>query len=140
MAAQNIIAYRDANGPFQSIADLEQVDGMDQYLIEALGDRLTVAVPALEPEPIPVVETEETIFAAARHAIEQGNVSQASDLYNRLIAQRADLDQVIADMQNALYRYPLDINFWQILGDAYLRTDKLQEALDAYTEAEELLR
>ena len=140
VAAQNIIAYREANGPFQSIGDLEQVEGMDQYLIEALGDQLTVAVPALEPEPIPVIETEETIFTAARHAMEQGQVNQAVEQYQRLIDQHAGLDQVIVDMQSALYRYPLDINLWVILGDAYVRTDKLQEALDAYTEAEELLR
>jgi cytochrome c-type biogenesis protein CcmH/NrfG len=43
-------------------------------------------------------------------------------------------------MQNALYQYPGDINFLIVLGDAYLRTDKLQEALDTYTKAEELLR
>ena len=140
VAAQNIVAYREANGPFQSIGDLEHVDGMDQYLIESLGDRLTVAVPALEPEPTPVFETEETIFAAARHAMEQGQVNQAVEQYQRLIDQRAGMDQVIVDMQSALYRYPLDINLWVILGDAYVRTDKLQEALDAYTEAEELLR
>jgi competence ComEA-like helix-hairpin-helix protein len=140
VAAQNIVAYREANGPFQSIGDLEQVNGMDQYLIESLGDRLTVAVPALELEPIPFIETEETIFAAARHAMEQGQVNQAVEQYQRLIDQRAGMDQVIVDMQSALYRYPLDINLWVILGDAYVRTDKLQEALDAYTEAEELLR
>jgi tetratricopeptide (TPR) repeat protein len=140
VTAQNIITYRETNGPFGTIDDLAQVTGIDPALIEQLSPQLTTGIPELVLEAEPAVETEETIFSSARQAIEQGNVSHASDLYNRLIAQRADLEQVIADMQNALYRYPLDINFWQILGDAYLRTDKLQEALDAYTEAEELLR
>jgi competence ComEA-like helix-hairpin-helix protein len=140
VTAQNIIAYRETSGPFGTVDDLAQVTGIEPALIEELSPLITTGIPEPVLEAEPVVETEETIFTGARQAVEQGNVSHASDLYNRLIAQGADLEQVIADMQIALYRYPLDINFWQILGDAYLRTDKLQEALDAYTEAEELLR
>lgn len=98
---------------------------------------ITLPAPeAMETE----AETEDMIFARARQAIDHGEVVPAAQLYNQLVAQKADMEQVIADMQVALYRYPVDINFWQILGDAYLRTDKLQEALDAYTKAEELLR
>ena len=140
VAAQNIITYREANGPFTSIDDLIQVDGIEPSLVEALRTQLTITKPEPELEAEPVVETEETIFISARQAVAEGEVSLAADLYNRLVLQRANLDQVITDMQDALYRYPLDINFWQIMGDAYLRTDKLQEALDAYSEAEELLR
>ena len=140
VAAQKIITYREENGPFSSIEDLTRVDGIKLALIETLRAQLTTAIPELVEEAEPVIETEESIFANARRALAEGEIGFASDLYNRLVARRADLEQVIADMQNALYRYPLDINFWQIMGDAYLRTDKLQEALDAYTEAEELLR
>jgi len=32
------------------------------------------------------------------------------------------------------------VAIWQALGDAYMRANLLQEALDAYTKAEELLR
>jgi cytochrome c-type biogenesis protein CcmH/NrfG len=32
------------------------------------------------------------------------------------------------------------VDVLQLLGDAYLKDDSLQEALDAYTKAEELLR
>jgi cytochrome c-type biogenesis protein CcmH/NrfG len=39
-----------------------------------------------------------------------------------------------------LYRFPVDVNIWQSLGDAYMRANRLQDALDAYTKAEELLR
>ena len=140
VAAQNIITYREANGPFTSIDDLIQVDGIEPSLVEALRTQLTITKPEPELEAEPVVETEETIFISARQAVAEGEVSLAADLYNRLVMQRTNLNQVITDMQDALYRYPLDINFWQIMGDAYLRTDKLQEALDAYTKAEELLR
>jgi cytochrome c-type biogenesis protein CcmH/NrfG len=39
-----------------------------------------------------------------------------------------------------LYRYPVEVSLWQLLGDAYMRANRLQDALDAYTKAEELLR
>ena len=34
----------------------------------------------------------------------------------------------------------MDVVIWQTLGDAYMRANRLQDALDAYTKAEELLR
>lgn len=39
--ARAIIAYRDKNGPFKSIQDLEKVPGIDVAKIEAKKDRLT---------------------------------------------------------------------------------------------------
>jgi cytochrome c-type biogenesis protein CcmH/NrfG len=34
----------------------------------------------------------------------------------------------------------MDVVIWMTLGDAYKRANRLQEALDAYTKGEELLR
>jgi competence ComEA-like helix-hairpin-helix protein len=138
--AQNIIAHRETYGPFTTVDELGKVSGFELPLLGELGDRLITGIPQTMEEAVPEIETEDTIFTAARQAVDDGEAQLAADLYNRLVAQGSNLDQVIADMKNALYRYPLDINFWQILGDAYIRTDQLQEALDAYTEAEELLR
>jgi cytochrome c-type biogenesis protein CcmH/NrfG len=50
------------------------------------------------------------------------------------------LDEIIFDLREAIYRYPVEVPVWQALGDAYMRANRLQEALDAYTKAEELLR
>jgi cytochrome c-type biogenesis protein CcmH/NrfG len=50
------------------------------------------------------------------------------------------LAEVIQDLNEALYRYPVDVGIWQSLGDALMRTGQIQDALDAYTKAEELLR
>jgi cytochrome c-type biogenesis protein CcmH/NrfG len=50
------------------------------------------------------------------------------------------LDQVIDDIKQALdSQYPIEISLWQALGDAYLRNEQLEEALNAYSKAEELL-
>ena len=58
----------------------------------------------------------------------------------KLIRKTRLLDEVIYDLREALYRYPVEVSIWQALGDAYMRANRLQDALDAYTKAEELLR
>jgi cytochrome c-type biogenesis protein CcmH/NrfG len=60
--------------------------------------------------------------------------------YNILIQAKQMLPDVINDLREALYRFPVDVNLWQALGDAYARSGQLNDALDAYTKAEELLR
>jgi cytochrome c-type biogenesis protein CcmH/NrfG len=60
--------------------------------------------------------------------------------YATLIKKNRLLDKIILDLTEATKRFPLDINLWQTLGDASMRANHLQDALDAYTKAEELLR
>jgi tetratricopeptide (TPR) repeat protein len=80
------------------------------------------------------------IITQAQAQLETGQIDPALDLYNQVIAQGQDLDVVIQDLTAAGYRYPVEPSLWQTLGDAHMRNDQIQEALDAYTKAEELLR
>lgn len=41
-AAQKIIAYREAHGPFKRVHDLEKVDGVGKAVLEKNAGRLTV--------------------------------------------------------------------------------------------------
>jgi competence protein ComEA len=43
--AANIVAYRDANGPFSSVDELTNVKGIGAATIDKNRDNLTVAVP-----------------------------------------------------------------------------------------------
>jgi cytochrome c-type biogenesis protein CcmH/NrfG len=71
----------------------------------------------------------------------QGNhLEEAMKEYAKLIKKGRLLEEVIHDLREAIYRFPVDIIVWQSLGDAYMRANRLQDALDAYTKAEELLR
>ena len=76
----------------------------------------------------------------ARSAINQGQPAQAAAVYQELIKHNQHLTEVIRDVQEALYRFPVDVNLWVVLGDAFIRSDDLQEALNAYTKAEDLVR
>lgn len=76
----------------------------------------------------------------ARISLKRGKVQEALIDYMVLIKQNWALDDTIQDLKDALYQHPVDIDLWQAIGDAYAHSNRLQDALDAYTKAEELLR
>jgi competence ComEA-like helix-hairpin-helix protein len=148
--AQRILEYRDVNGPFVRVEDLANVSGITPEF--ALELSLFVEVMPVAPTPVPTPEkaaqpapaalkaTDNATLLNARRAVIANDISRAMQAYASLIHQRTLLEDVIQDLQEALKNQPADINLWQTLGDAYVRNDQLQEAMDAYTRAEELLR
>jgi hypothetical protein len=80
------------------------------------------------------------ILGSARNELSRSNIPGALETYEKLIKKGRFLEEVIYDLREALYRYPVEVSIWQTLGDAYMRANQLQDALDAYTKAEELLR
>ncbi|HNT26476.1 MAG TPA: helix-hairpin-helix domain-containing protein, partial [Anaerolineales bacterium] len=140
--AQNILAYRATYGGFKSVEELEKISGIGPSLVKALSGMITAQSPAEQPSRAAALTglPDEDALIQARQALSDGNANQASQHYAHLIRAGVNVDKVIADLQEALYRHPVDVNIWQTLGDAYMRTDKLDEALEAYTKAEDLLR
>jgi len=82
----------------------------------------------------------DSILGLARTELSRSNIPGALETYGKLIKKGRFLEEVIHDLRDALYRYPVEVSIWQSLGDAYMRANQLQDALDAYTKAEELLR
>ncbi len=80
------------------------------------------------------------ILEAASKAADKGELDQALKGFSTLIKKGKLVEDVIRELTEALRRHPVDVQLWQALGDAYMRIDDMQEALDAYTKAEELLR
>jgi len=87
----------------------------------------------------PGSEKDADLMLSAQQALKDGNLNGAMAGYARLIKKGRSLDKIINDLREAVYSYPVEANLWQWLGDAYNRANRLQEALDAYTKAEELL-
>jgi tetratricopeptide (TPR) repeat protein/uncharacterized protein Smg (DUF494 family) len=83
---------------------------------------------------------DDPILGSARTELSRSNIPGALETYGKLIKKGRFLEEVIYDLRDALYRYPVEVSIWQTLGDAYMRANQLQDALDAYTKAEELLR
>ena len=92
----------------------------------------------METAPVTLSPEEETLNEG-RNALDSGDISKAYDHYSKLIEEDQLLDSVIEDLIEAQNQFPGDINIYELLGDAYMRTDQLQEAIDTYTKAEELL-
>jgi tetratricopeptide (TPR) repeat protein len=89
---------------------------------------------------IPTQDKEADTLMLAQNALDDGKLNASMQIYARLIKKGRLLDEVIHDLREAIYRYPVDVIIWQTLGDVCMRANHLQEALDAYTKAEELLR
>jgi tetratricopeptide (TPR) repeat protein len=89
---------------------------------------------------IPALDKDAELLSSAQNVLDQNSLDDAMKKYMKLIKKGRLLDEVIHDLREAIYRYPVDVVIWQTLGDAYMRANRLQDALDAYTSAEELLR
>jgi competence ComEA-like helix-hairpin-helix protein len=149
--AQRIIAHRERVGRFEKIDDLLEIPDFDQATLEELKARLYIeAMPEVEPAPEPELPAEAPdlvlgeaqagpALAAARKALNQGEMETAIQRYSVLTRSKQSLPDVIQDLQSASEHYPQEFEIWQCLGDAYLRSDQIQEALAAYRKAEELL-
>jgi competence protein ComEA len=137
--AQAIIEYRESAGPFMDIEDLQNVSGIGPALIEEIRDLIVVDIPEDEIIDLPTDEHQVSLIQA-RNTLIEGDINTSLEYYNTLIQSQQMLAEVIQDLNEALYRYPVDVGIWQSLGDALMRTGQIQDALDAYTKAEELLR
>ncbi|MCE1253306.1 MAG: tetratricopeptide repeat protein [Anaerolineae bacterium] len=56
---------------------------------------------------------------------------------NAFIQSGEALDEVISRLDELIYRNPVNADIWQMLGDAHFKASHLQDAIEAYTKAEE---
>ncbi|MGD8457548.1 MAG: tetratricopeptide repeat protein [Anaerolineales bacterium] len=93
-----------------------------------------------EIESTPSPKESPDLLEDARQAIKAHNLGEAVDAYSTLINSGKAIDETIEAIHEALRKHPVNPGLWQVLGDALMRSDRLQEALDAYSKAEDLLR
>jgi tetratricopeptide (TPR) repeat protein len=74
----------------------------------------------------------EIILRGARQALAAGDAGRALSDYKKMINRKQELNTVIEDLEEALDRYPNLPTMWQALGDAYMKADRLAEAIQAY--------
>jgi tetratricopeptide (TPR) repeat protein len=74
----------------------------------------------------------EILLQGARQALAAGDAGRALSDYKKMINRKQELDTVIEDLEEALDRYPNLPTMWQALGDAYMKADRLAEAIQAY--------
>ena len=149
--AQALTAYRDEHGNFSNFDELYNVPGLDEETIEILKHSVSIRKP--DTPLVSDTTPEEALFTPqetepedelhqqqieAQTKLMDGDLAGAVDGYDALIQKGQRLDQVIEDLQRASEQYPGEIKLLQKLGDACMRADRLQEALEAYAKAEDL--
>jgi len=117
---------------------------MDEALLDQIKDVLEVkaapkAVTLADRITEPKDEDEKQLMEARRLLVNKDYVNAADQLQG-LVQKSLFLPEIIHDLQETTNAVPDDIFLWQSLGDAYMRNDQLQEAMDAYSKAEKLLR
>lgn len=137
VTAENIIAYREENGPFTSLEQLQHVPGIGPISLESLTpwlkvDQVEVEKPMTHDQVLQRLEE-------ARHALSEENFQGALAGFADLIKESQLLEDIIPGLEQLVEKQPQDLEALQLLGDAYMRDDQLQKALDAYTKAEGLL-
>jgi len=89
---------------------------------------------------VPEVAVATVALEEAKGELDRGDIPAALDHYKKLIKKGKHLEETIRDLAESIYRYPVEVGIWQTLGDAYMRANRLKEALEAYNKAEELIR
>ncbi|HDN05072.1 MAG TPA: hypothetical protein ENF27_03960 [Chloroflexi bacterium] len=159
--AKGIVTYREKHGPYHTFSDLKNVPEItDEQTIDILKPEVFISVPPQEEEPpavIPVSKPEpappkhkpakkaampgnfEEMLSTARSRLSERLINEATEQYGLLIKKKKYLDEIIEDLQKASLDHPLEISIQQSLGDAFMQKDMLDEALEAYSKAEDLL-
>jgi tetratricopeptide (TPR) repeat protein len=137
-------AYEDISvipeiGAAQDVPVVVTAHQADSAIMDKVGAILTAPVPE-KPVKIQSAEKDIALYENSKLELQRGNLIEASQGYKKLIKKGKMLEEIIFDLREAQYSHPVDVVLWQTLGDAYMRANRLQDALDAYTKAEELLR
>jgi hypothetical protein len=150
--ARGVIRYREEHGPYRDIMDLLNVPEIsDEQTIEILKpevfigeveeaapSRPTPTSTSKPKSPKPALDPGE-MLSKARADLAESNIEEAIAGYDVLIKKKKSLPEVIKDLEQAAIDHPIDIPIIKTLGDAYMKDNNLEKALEAYSKAEDLL-
>jgi competence ComEA-like helix-hairpin-helix protein len=139
--AQKIVTYRDTFGAFKSFEDLRRISGVDEATLVDLQQWVSI-VTLSESMPTPVISEAEPVteeLIQARSALVSGKLDDSLKIYENYIKEERHLPAIIQDLRQAIVSHPREVAIYQSLGDAYVRNNQLQEALEVYMQAEEIL-
>jgi tetratricopeptide (TPR) repeat protein len=113
--------------PQSSIEKTEPTQADTQRWLEREGSTLTA-------------EEAQQTFSKIVEFLQQGQLDEANPLLDKIISSGKYVDETIQNLQEATYRFPVDESIWQKLGDAYAHNNRIQDAINAYKKAEDLIQ
>jgi tetratricopeptide (TPR) repeat protein len=103
---------------------------------EPVPPSLPPAVSAAKP-PLRAPKAKSTVgledkLIEARQALAVGDYRRAATEYGAVIKRKYQLAEVTSELEVALQSNPKAAALWQVLGDAYMKGDRLPDAISAY--------
>jgi len=144
--ARGIIRYREQHGPYQDISDLLKVPEInDEQTVEILKPEVFIHTAKTKPKPVIAKKPQANQdpgerLAKARSLLTERNITDSLAEYEYLIKKKKSLAEVIDDLVKAVNDFPSDVSIIKTLGDAYMKINNLDAALESYSKAEDLLR
>ena len=131
---ETVISDKLEPAPFEA----EQVEEMPPEPVEEILHEPEAEIEAAEE----MVEeaSQADLLAQADQALKDGDLNSTLERIHEAAADEEDLSKVIDFINQALYLHPVEPELWLALGDVYAKDRHIQEAIDAYTKAEELIR
>jgi len=118
----------------------------EELLQDLLSEEQPDETPSTEISPSmtpPPEDENEALRLEAQSEITRGVTPDAIKKYSTLVKKGVRVEDLISDLNQASLENINDeeyITILQLIGDAYMKIDKIQDALDAYTKAEKLIR
>ena len=129
-----------AETPADEMTEEPSEEAEEEIVAEVPADETVEAVEKEEKSaPKPRRKTKSSSLTKAREFQARDQVEEALKEYNKLIRRKRHLQEIILDLEELHQKYIKNIDILQLTGDAYLQMDELQQALDYYTRAEQLL-
>jgi tetratricopeptide (TPR) repeat protein len=94
----------------------------------------TVERPA-EKAPVPQAQDAETRLTLARTRLSENALDESAQEYERLVQEPDMAGELTEELEEAVRTHPDHHALQRVLGDAYMRTGRLQKALEAYRQA-----
>ncbi|MFQ5922136.1 MAG: hypothetical protein ACE5M4_04775, partial [Anaerolineales bacterium] len=114
----------------ETAEQVEPLEAMEPADLETGGAEPTE--PILEEAASPETKKKEDLLERSRQVLASGDTKAAAEMYGDLVKRKESLESVIEDLRIAVDRTPDNADLWQVLGDAYMRDDQTDEAIDAY--------
>jgi tetratricopeptide (TPR) repeat protein len=102
---------------------------------EAPPEPAAVEPAPVEEAPVPVAQDTETRLAWARTRLSEGALDESAQEYEQLVQEPDLANELVGELEDAVQSNPKHHALQRVLGDAYMRTGKLQQALEAYRQA-----
>ena len=109
----------------------------EERRVEPIPPAMAPAIPVVKP-PARAPRAGRTsadpsqLLDAARKALATGDYQKAATSYGTLIKRNIEVQAITEELRLALDRNPKTPSLWQSLGDAYMKQERLQDAIEAY--------